>query len=98
MHQHETAKKLEGTSMLMTIRHSLLASAGAAALIALLQASPAAAQAADDRTGSLEEIVVTARKRAEDLQTTPVAVSAISAETLERNRLVRLDDLQQTVP
>lgn len=84
--------------MLRTIRHSLLASAGAAALIALLQASPAAAQAADDRTGSLEEIVVTARKRAEDLQTTPVAVSAISAETLERNRLVRLDDLQQTVP
>jgi iron complex outermembrane receptor protein len=52
----------------------------------------------DTRSGVLEEIVVTARKREENLQDAPVAVSAFSAKTLERNRLVRIDDLQQTVP
>src|SRR5207245_755399 len=34
----------------------------------------------------------------ENLQATPVAVSALSAEMLERNRLVRIDDLQKSVP
>jgi iron complex outermembrane receptor protein len=78
----------------------LLATAGLGALFALAPISTAAAQAAaeDARSGTLEEIVVTARKREENLQTTPVAVSAVSAQMLENNRLTRIDDLQKAVP
>lgn len=46
----------------------------------------------------LEEIVVTARKRAETLQTTPVAVSAFTGETLERQVVLTLQDMTDKVP
>ncbi|HEY6123023.1 MAG TPA: hypothetical protein VIV63_00110, partial [Steroidobacteraceae bacterium] len=41
----------------------------------------------------LEAIVVTARRRAERLQDTPVAVTALSAEALERQQIVSTTDL-----
>ncbi len=34
--------------------------------------------------GGLEEIVVTAQKRAEDLQSVPISISALSASDIER--------------
>jgi iron complex outermembrane receptor protein len=82
------------------IQLGLLGSAALGAVLALAPAGAAVAQtaAADSRVGVLEEIVVTARKREENLQTTPVAVSALSSEMIERSRLVRIDDLQKTVP
>jgi iron complex outermembrane receptor protein len=46
----------------------------------------------------LEEIVVTAQKRAENLQTVPIAVTAISGSTLESRAAVSLQSLQATVP
>ena len=46
-------------------------------------ALPVSAQAPDDGA-TLEEIVVTARKREENLQDVPIAVTAISADTLQR--------------
>jgi iron complex outermembrane receptor protein len=60
--------------------------------------SAAAAQAASGQTpdgavaapNPLEEIVVTARRRAENLQTTPVAITAISSETLEARNVISL--------
>ena len=36
---------------------------------------------------TVEEIVVTARKKAESLQDVPVAVSALSEQTLEEQRV-----------
>ena len=54
-------------------------------LLALpMLAGPALAQQA----GGLEEIIVTAQKRAERLQETPVSVSAITAEALEQRGVV----------
>ncbi|MBU3671879.1 MAG: TonB-dependent receptor [Sinobacteraceae bacterium] len=51
--------------------------------LTLCVALPVSAQAPDDGA-TLEEIVVTARKREENLQDVPIAVTAISADTLQR--------------
>jgi iron complex outermembrane receptor protein len=47
---------------------------------------------------ALEEVVVTARKREESLQETPVAVSAFSAEGLQELGLTNISDLTKVVP
>jgi iron complex outermembrane receptor protein len=46
----------------------------------------------------LEEVVVTARKREESLQDTPVAVSAFTNEDMRAARINNLGDLSQQVP
>lgn len=48
--------------------------------------------------GVLEEITVTARKRAESLQDVPLSVVAISGEDLERRSIENLADLGQGTP
>jgi iron complex outermembrane recepter protein len=51
------------------------------------------AVAAEEDTGGLEEIVVTAQKREENLQDVPVSVTALSAESLANNRIADFTDL-----
>jgi iron complex outermembrane receptor protein len=46
----------------------------------------------------LESIVVTARRREERLQDTPIAVTALSAEQLERQQIVATTDLDKVAP
>jgi iron complex outermembrane recepter protein len=46
----------------------------------------------------LEEVLVTARKRVENLQEIPVSVTAVSAEQVERLRINDLADLQKLAP
>ncbi|MBM0104881.1 TonB-dependent receptor [Steroidobacter sp. S1-65] len=46
----------------------------------------------------LEEIIVTAQKRAESIQDVPIAVSAFSADALEEQRLDGAYNLQNAVP
>ncbi len=46
----------------------------------------------------LEEVVVTARKRGETLQETPIAVTAISADELRAAQIDNVGDLTQRVP
>ncbi|MBP7817477.1 MAG: TonB-dependent receptor [Phenylobacterium sp.] len=48
--------------------------------------------------GTVEELVVTARRVEENLQTTPVAISAFSSETLQRQGATAITDLQGAVP
>jgi iron complex outermembrane receptor protein len=50
------------------------------------------------QTGGLEEILVTARKTKEELQTTPVAVTALSEATLQQKQLFEVVDLSHAVP
>lgn len=62
------------------------------------QAAPAApAQAAPD-TGAIAEIVVTARRRDEALQDTPLAITAVSPDALESKATLNIGDLQGTAP
>ncbi|HVK79315.1 MAG TPA: TonB-dependent receptor plug domain-containing protein, partial [Verrucomicrobiae bacterium] len=89
----------------MKVKGSLCASVAAMALAPLLVATPAAAQdgadpaAAGEEAGSYsEDIVVTARRRDERLIDVPVAVTAVSGETLENYSVSRMADLATLVP
>ena len=59
--------------------------------VATLLASPLS-QAA------LEEVIVTAQKREENVQTVPIAVSALSEETLRNASMVNMGDISRQVP
>ncbi len=57
-----------------------------------------AAPAAADTSGGLTEIVVTARKREENLQEIPVSVDVFSHEDLKNLAIENMDDYLQKVP
>jgi iron complex outermembrane receptor protein len=46
----------------------------------------------------LEEVLVTARRRTEQLQDVPIAITALSAETLERRQVLNTVDLDRVTP
>ena len=46
----------------------------------------------------LEEIVVTAQKREDTIQTVPIAITAISGDVLDNKAVVNLESLQGLVP
>lgn len=50
------------------------------------------------RAAQVEEIVVSARRRAELLEDTPISVTAVSAETLVEAQVTRINELQFLVP
>jgi outer membrane receptor protein involved in Fe transport len=67
----------------------------------LLFAMPAAAQSAIGTVGQsdqLEQVVVTAEKRHENLQEVPISVAVISGQALADQNLTDLDHLTDTVP
>ena len=69
----------------------------AAALPATSAAQSGGAPAAQSG-GGLQEVVVTAERREASLQTVPVAVSALSAESIENRQVVEARDLQRFAP
>jgi iron complex outermembrane receptor protein len=66
---------------------------------AVAQAAPqqAAQDAAADDT-KLEQIVVTAQKREQNLQDVPIAVTALSQNALQANRVTNVNDLSGLAP
>jgi iron complex outermembrane receptor protein len=73
------------------------------ASMVLMSATPLAQAQSTPPAGTrteaqLEEIVVTARRREENLQNVPVAVTALSAETLERRQIRSTTDLDRVTP
>jgi iron complex outermembrane receptor protein len=54
--------------------------------------------ATDTSVAQVSEVVVTAQRRAENLQNTPVAVSAISGATLQEFQVQKVEDLNKLVP
>ncbi len=57
--------------------------------------APAARKA---QATALEEVIVTARRRAENIQETPIAVTAISGESLREQGIVNTSELTKSVP
>lgn len=64
----------------------------------LLSSLPINAQAQEEDKGVLEEMIVTAQRREENLQITPVAVTAYSGKTVEENRIFNMFDLSHYTP
>ena len=79
-------------------RHLLIALAVAAALAAAQSRAATPADSASAETGGLDEITVTATRRASNLQTTPLAVTAIDAQAIEPLQPRTLQDLASLVP
>ncbi len=65
-------------------------------ILVVLSASPLATLA--QQQGYLEEIIVTAQKRAQNIQDIPVAVTALSGEQLVEYGITDMFDLQQSAP
>jgi iron complex outermembrane recepter protein len=89
--------------MISTVRNIFARVTAAAVFIAIsLQPVVVRAQTSAEQTeaagGGLSEIVVTARRRAENLQDVPVAVTAISAATIQERDVTNLEDLNSFVP
>ena len=79
-----------------TIGCAALALLTSTALTSAAFAQSTAANQAD--SGKIETITVTARKTSENLQTTPVAVTAVSSVTLERAQVSNINQLQNIAP
>lgn len=76
----------------------LLVLSSAAALTVSVTAPAAAQETEAPQAGGLQEIVVTAERREASLQSVPVAVSALNAETLENRQITESRDLMRFVP
>ncbi|MFV0278740.1 MAG: TonB-dependent receptor [Parahaliea sp.] len=61
-------------------------------------AATAFANSARGNSLALEEVIVTAQKRAEGLQDVPVSISAVTGETLEAMGALRMEDVAVYVP
>lgn len=87
-------------SIAVTIRLSVALPALALALIPASAFGQAASQDVSNETDAsgLEEIVVTAQKREENMQDVPIAVTAYSSQALEARGATALSSLLQTPP
>jgi len=98
--------KVKALTIVLPLKHLLLvglvALLGASGAPALAQAPPPPAEEdaakAGDTPQASEEIVVTARKREENLQEVPIAVSVVTADRLEETAAADISELQGQVP
>jgi iron complex outermembrane receptor protein len=67
----------------------------AAPTVSLAQAT---GKQADSRGTEVGEVIVTARKRAENIQTVPIAITAYSSKDLEERNITNLNDLGSNTP
>ena len=81
--------------------HGVLTTAFAVSALALLSSTALAQEAATttaSNTGGLQEVVVTARYREENLQQTPIAISAITADDIQQRGFTSASDIGYEVP
>ena len=67
-------------------------------ILATAVATPAVAQQAAEESGGIAEIVVTAQKRAENVQDVPIAISAFTAEALKERAVGDVSALSSISP
>jgi iron complex outermembrane receptor protein len=68
------------------------------AAVACASASIVLPVAAQEAAGGLEEVIVVAQKRAQNLQDVPVAVTAFTAEQMRMQGITETSDLMGTIP
>ncbi|WP_156521655.1 TonB-dependent receptor plug domain-containing protein, partial [Croceicoccus pelagius] len=85
--------------VLRTSASAIVGSIGLAPMAAHAQdAATSEPQAEEQQTGGLEEIIVTARKRAENLQETPVAITALTGGMLEERQVTNVAEVAKFAP
>lgn len=87
----------------VSARAWMMSGSAAAAMLAVATPQVASAQDAEPepatvREGGIQDIIVTARRREERAQETPVSITAISSEQLSDLNIVRIDGLTQLAP
>ena len=82
----------------MNAGSKLLSARIALALSLAAAASPALAQSTDAAAPELEEIIVSATRRDENIQTIPVSIKAFSGEQLEKSGYVSVGQFLDSVP
>src|ERR1700676_335647 len=65
---------------------------------AILASGGAAYAATEAEQGTLEEVVVTAQKRSEDLQKVPISLQVLSGQDLEQHQVASFDDYAKLLP
>ena len=86
---------IDGSRQLSFYVHGVLV----AAALAAVPARPASAQDTTRASSAgIEEIIVTAQRREESIQRTPIAVTALSSEDLEARTTFDLSDVGEYVP
>jgi iron complex outermembrane receptor protein len=85
--------KLLGAGAACVLAPALLGAGSAPAQVAASQKSPSA-----DSSSTIGEVIVTARRRAEDIVKTPVAVTAISGAQLKAANVTSLTEIDRLAP
>ncbi len=80
------------------LRAAALCGASLLAAPAFAQNAPTAPPVNQSTTGGIEEIVVTAQKRSENLQKVPIAITAFTSETLARKGITDISSLGKFAP
>ncbi|MDH5177381.1 MAG: TonB-dependent receptor plug domain-containing protein, partial [Gammaproteobacteria bacterium] len=70
----------------------------ASAVAAVLAASPTSVVLAQATSGGLEEVVVTAQRRAENLQDVPVSITALTGDTLDQLNVSTIEEFVRFLP
>ena len=79
-------------------RHYLFVSTALAVGLTACAASAQENAPPQGQVSAIEEVVVTARRREENLQTTPVAITAVTAATLEARGVQSLVEISRIAP
>lgn len=74
-----------------------LALCGLNGLVAAQSGAPSSSSSAESQTGGLEEIVVTARRRSENIEKVPATITALGADDLIKQGIHTEADLQSAV-
>lgn len=69
-----------------------------AILIVLASAAPASAQEETNEPRTMPEVIVTARKQAENLQDVPISITAFDADAIELYNFQSVEDIGYSVP
>lgn len=79
-------------------KHLVLLPVVASVILGLNLPPALAQQAAGSEALTLEEIIVTARKREESLQDVAISISVVSGEFLQESNIAKLESLAPTIP
>lgn len=79
-------------------RHAILGSASVGAILCTAMLGFAAPAIAQTGTAANEDIIVTARKREEDIQRVPIAITALTASDLAARNISNFNDLSNSTP